>query len=67
MTPDVERMSRLLKKANDLPVFHPAREAEIIERLTAADADMAEYTAALYQTVFALSRAYQEKKIADAE
>lgn len=52
------------KKEHGLPVFHPAREREIVERLTCGmDADMAVYLTALYENLFALSRAYQTKKI----
>ena len=55
------------KKANGLPVFYPAREREIVERLTKDMApDMASYLAALYDTLFTVSRAYQTKRIEES-
>ena len=52
------------KKANGLPVFFPEREMQIIDRITKdLDSDMAEYTKALYEKLFEISRSYQEKRI----
>lgn len=52
------------KKENDLPVFYPAREREIIARLTQdMDSGMATYTKVLYNTLFEVSRSYQTKRI----
>ena len=52
------------KKENGLPVFYPAREREIIARLTAdMDSGMATYTKVLYNTLFEVSRSYQTKRI----
>ncbi|MBQ8836508.1 MAG: chorismate mutase [Clostridia bacterium] len=52
------------KKANGLPVFHPAREREIVARLTAdMDDSMATYTKVLYNTLFEVSRSLQSKRI----
>ncbi|MBQ5390449.1 MAG: chorismate mutase [Clostridia bacterium] len=52
------------KKENDLPIFYPAREREIIARLTKdMDAGMATYTKVLYNTLFEVSRSYQTKRI----
>ncbi len=49
------------KKAHDLPIYVPEREAE---KLTALQArvmpEMQPYLAELYETIFALSRKYQE-------
>ena len=54
------------KKENDLPIFFPAREREIIARLTKdMDAGMATYTKVLYNTLFEVSRSYQTKRISD--
>lgn len=54
------------KKENDLPIFYPAREREIIARLTKdMDAGMATYTKVLYNTLFEVSRSYQTKRIYD--
>lgn len=55
------------KKANGLAVAHPAREREIVTRLTQGmDADMATYFKIFYSGLFEVSRAYQTKKTADA-
>ncbi len=52
------------KKANDLPIFYPAREREIVARLTKdMDSGMATYTKVLYNTLFEVSRSYQSKRI----
>ncbi len=52
------------KKENDLPIFFPAREREIIARLTKdMDSGMATYTKVLYNTLFEVSRSYQSKRI----
>lgn len=48
------------KKANDLPIHHPAREQEILEKVGfLADADLECYTRELYSEIFRLSRKYQ--------
>lgn len=50
------------KKEHGLPVFVPAREAEKLSDVAQKSGpDMAQYTRALYTTLFALSRNYQEK------
>ncbi len=52
------------KKENDLPIFYPAREREIVARLTSdMDSGMATYTKVLYNTLFEVSRSYQTKRI----
>ena len=54
------------KKENNLPIFYPARERDIIARLTKdMDAGMATYTKVLYNTLFEVSRSYQTKRIYD--
>lgn len=54
------------KKENGLPIFFPAREREIIARLTKdMDAGMATYTKVLYNTLFEVSRSCQTKRISD--
>lgn len=54
------------KKENGLPVFYPAREREIVARLTKdTNADMATYIKVLYNILFEVSRAYQTTKISD--
>jgi len=50
------------KEEQGLPVLVPAREAEKLADVTAkAGPEMAEYTRELYETLFKLSRNYQEK------
>ena len=51
------------KKANDLPIFAPAREREILQDVAEkAGPDMANYTRVLYSMLFELSRSYQSKR-----
>ena len=50
------------KKENGLPVFDPAREREVLNRQTAAVGDdMAMYVKLMYNTVFDISRSYQQR------
>lgn len=50
------------KRANNLPIFVPAREREILmEVARKAGPDMAGYTRVLYSMIFELSRSYQAK------
>ena len=49
-----------IKMAEGLPVFDPAREREIIDRLTQGRTDvMAGYIKTLFAAMFDLSRSYQ--------
>ncbi|MCE5196966.1 MAG: chorismate mutase [Negativicutes bacterium] len=49
------------KQARQLPVFDPSREAGVVERLTKAqEPGCAAGIAALYETIFRVSRAYQQ-------
>ncbi len=51
------------KKENNLPIFVPAREREILQDVAAkAGPDMANYTRVLYSMLFELSRSYQSKR-----
>ena len=51
------------KKANDLPIFVPSREAEKLRDVAQkAGADMEVYTKVLYDLLFELSRGYQSKR-----
>ena len=51
------------KKANDLPIFVPAREAEkLADVAQKAGPEMAPYTRALYAMLFELSRGYQSQR-----
>lgn len=51
------------KKANHLPIFVPAREAEKLRDVAQkAGADMEVYTKVLYDLLFELSRGYQSKR-----
>lgn len=52
------------KKENGLPVFDPARERDVLNRQTAAvGEDMAMYVKLLYNTIFDISRSYQQRYI----
>ena len=51
------------KKANNLPIFVPAREREkLLDVSQKAGTDMANYTRVLYSMLFELSRSYQSKR-----
>ena len=51
------------KKANDLPIFVPTREAEkLLDVAVKAGPEMAPYTRALYAMLFELSRGYQSQR-----
>lgn len=50
------------KKENNLPIYVPAREREILKSVAdKAGGDMANYTRVLYSMLFELSRSYQKK------
>ena len=51
------------KKANNLPIFVPAREREILKKVAEqSGAELENYTRTLYSTLFELSRSYQSKR-----
>ena len=51
------------KRANNLPIFHPGREREILKKVAAmAGPEMENYTRVLYSMLFELSRSYQSKR-----
>ena len=51
------------KKANDMPIFVPAREREKLKDVAQkAGSDMENYTRVLYSMIFELSRSYQSKR-----
>jgi len=51
------------KRANNLPIFVPAREREILADVAEkAGPEMANYTRVLYSMLFELSRSYQSKR-----
>lgn len=51
------------KKANNLPVFVPAREREKLQDVAQkAGSEMSNYTRVLYSMLFELSRSYQSKR-----
>lgn len=55
------------KKANNLPIYVPAREREILQSVAEkAGPDMANYSRVLYSMLFELSRSYQSKRNTDA-
>lgn len=52
------------KKEHGLPVFDPARERDVLNKQTAAvSSDMAMYVKLLYNTIFDISRSYQQRYI----
>lgn len=54
------------KKEHGLPVLHPKREQEIIDRQTAQSPEaLRPYVRELYQTLMATSRAYQEQLLGE--
>ena len=51
------------KKENKLPIYVPAREREILQKVAGlASSDLANYTRVLYSMLFELSRSYQSKR-----
>ena len=51
------------KRANNLPIFHPGREREILQKVAEkAGPEMDNYTRVLYSMLFELSRSYQSKR-----
>lgn len=51
------------KKANNLPIYVPSREREILQNVAEkAGPEMANYTRVLYSMLFELSRSYQSKR-----
>ena len=54
------------KKANNMPIYVPAREREILQDVAQkAGPEMANYTRVLYSMLFELSRSYQSKRNTD--
>ncbi|MDD3336653.1 MAG: chorismate mutase, partial [Eubacteriales bacterium] len=50
------------KQENHLPVYDPAREREVLNRQTSkVDVNMAMYVKLLYNTIFDISRSYQQR------
>jgi len=51
------------KKANNMPIFVPARERAILQKVAAqSGSEFENYTRTLYSTLFELSRSYQSKR-----
>ena len=51
------------KKENNLPIYVPAREREILQEVAQkAGPEMSNYTRVLYSMLFELSRSYQKKQ-----
>ena len=51
------------KRENNLPIFHPGREREILQKVAEmAGPEMGNYTRVLYSMLFELSRSYQSKR-----
>lgn len=51
------------KAANNLPIFNPSREKEILERLT-PEGELGPFTTDFLESIFDLSRRYQSLIIA---
>ena len=52
------------KKENGLPVFDKERERKVISKVTSdVSEEFVPYTETLYNTIFELSRSYQEKRM----
>lgn len=52
------------KKQNQIPVYDPVREQEILQAITEqAGPELEQYITELYDTLFRLSRSYQSKLI----
>ena len=52
------------KRENNLPIHVPAREQEILEKISESTSEEMEvYVRSLYVKIFELSRAYQSKNI----
>lgn len=55
------------KKANNMPIYVPSREREILQEVaTKIGPEMANYARVLYSMIFELSRSYQAKQNAEA-
>lgn len=51
------------KKANNLPIFVPAREQAILDCVAQkAGSELSDYAQTLYRTIFELSRSYQHQR-----
>lgn len=60
---DVSKQVADYKKENNLPIYVPAREREILQEVAKkSGADLADYTRVLYSMIFELSRSYQRKQ-----
>ncbi len=52
------------KKEKGLPVFDKERERQVINKVTSdVNEEFVSYTETLYNTIFELSRSYQEKRM----
>ena len=58
---EVSRQIGAYKKERDLPVFVPQREQEKLADVARQAEGLSDYAKELYQTIFALSRAYQKE------
>ena len=51
------------KKQNGLPIYHPGREQEVLEKVSMlAGNDLGEYAMTLYSELFTLSKRYQSHR-----
>ena len=55
------------KKANNMPIYVPARERSILQKVAEqSGSELENYTRTLYSTLFELSRSYQSKRNHDS-
>lgn len=62
---DLSGQAADLKKALDLPVYHPAREAEILSRAEEAAGEYGPYLRQIYAAVLEASRALQRDRMGE--
>lgn len=55
------------KRQNGLPVYCPEREAEILKRVRDSAGEYADEAQTLFETILAVSRKRQEKRLKEAE
>lgn len=54
-----------IKRAENLPVFHPQREKQILDKVEAESGEMGQYVRSIYQAIMSNSRALQSNVLND--
>ena len=57
---DVAKEVALYKHAHNLPIYHPTREQEMLEKIEKAAKNYGVFAQTLYQTILKISKDYQE-------